>query len=104
MAIRIFSFVIANSLREPIEYMPIEETYSPAVHRIIAAIRNRAIYPDEPIKPPPEVIMQWANPPADLVANAASQLKKLQKAADVKKGKCYTVLIPYNVTDTSIYL
>ncbi|EHK96413.1 putative ATP-dependent DNA helicase II subunit 2 [Glarea lozoyensis 74030] len=70
---------------EPIEYMTMEETYSPTVHRINAAIRNRAIYPDEPIKPPPEVVMKWANPPADLITNAASQLKRLQKVADVKK-------------------
>jgi ATP-dependent DNA helicase 2 subunit 2 len=39
---------------EPTEYMPIEETYSPMVHRLNQAIRQRAIHPGEPITPPSE--------------------------------------------------
>lgn len=44
---------------KPAEYMPIEETYSPALHRINQAIRKRAIYPDGEISEPAEVLVKW---------------------------------------------
>lgn len=73
--------------RQPTEYMPIQETYSPTIHRINQAIRHRAIHPDGKIEPPADVLMQWSNPPAELIEKSASELNALQKAADVKKGK-----------------
>jgi ATP-dependent DNA helicase 2 subunit 2 len=75
-----------NDYREPIEYMIIDESYSPSIHRINAAIKKRAMYPDSAIEPPPDTLMQWSVPPAELVAKAASKLKALQKTADIKKG------------------
>ncbi|KFY35002.1 hypothetical protein V494_06292 [Pseudogymnoascus sp. VKM F-4513 (FW-928)] len=69
----------------PVEYMAIEDTYSPVLHRINQAIRRRAVQPDEPVQPPPEVLMKYSRPPADLVKASATELDDLIKAADVKK-------------------
>lgn len=84
-------YLVASSLanfssREPTEYMPIEDTFAPSVHRIKQAIQQRAINPTKPIGPPAEVLMKWSNPPEQLISKAAPKLKRLQKAADVKKG------------------
>ena len=67
--------------------MPIEETYSPAIHRIKTAIRQRAIHPDEPVAPPAEVLVKCSRPPEDLISKSAPKLATLIKAANVKKGK-----------------
>lgn len=40
---------------EPAEYMIIEETFTPIIHRVNQAIRQRAMYPDDPIGPPAEM-------------------------------------------------
>ena len=40
---------------EPVEYMTCEETFTPVIHRINQAIRQRAMYPDDPIAPAPEM-------------------------------------------------
>jgi ATP-dependent DNA helicase 2 subunit 2 len=83
----LLAYILANyDPREPTEYMPIEDTFAPLVHRIKQAIQQRAINPTEPIGPPAEVLMKWSNPPEKLVSKAAPTLKRLQKAADVKKG------------------
>ncbi|KAF4629482.1 hypothetical protein G7Y89_g8662 [Cudoniella acicularis] len=70
---------------QPTEYMKIDETYSPVVHRINQAIRNRAVYPTEPVDPPPDILMKWSNPPPELVKSSASKLEKLVEAASVKR-------------------
>ncbi|KFY20733.1 hypothetical protein V491_03475 [Pseudogymnoascus sp. VKM F-3775] len=69
----------------PVEYMAIEDTYSPVLHRINQAIRRRAVQPDEPVQPPPEVLMKYSKPPADLVKASAGQLETLIQVAEVKK-------------------
>lgn len=71
---------------KPAEYMPIEDTYSPVLHRLNQAIRRRGIQPDEPVGPPADILTKYSTPPAELVSEAAPQLKKLVTAADVKKG------------------
>lgn len=43
----------------PTEYMTIDETYSPGVHRIHQAIRHRAIHPDGEISEPAAVLTKW---------------------------------------------
>jgi ATP-dependent DNA helicase 2 subunit 2 len=72
---------------QPAEYMQIDDSYSPSVHRINQAIRQRAVHPSDPIAPPAEVLMKWSLPPQELVSASASQLQKLVGAAEVKKGK-----------------
>ncbi|KAF7879394.1 hypothetical protein EAF04_000590 [Stromatinia cepivora] len=67
------------------EYMAIEDTYSPVLHRINQAIRRRAVKPDEGVPPPPDVLIKWSHPPTELVDKSSSQLTKLIETADVKK-------------------
>jgi ATP-dependent DNA helicase 2 subunit 2 len=68
------------------EYMSIEDTYSPVLHRINQAIRRRAVKPDEGVTPPAEILTKWANPPPELVSQSNASLERLIKAADLKKG------------------
>jgi ATP-dependent DNA helicase 2 subunit 2 len=72
----------------PAEYMPIEKTYSPTVHRINQGIRRRATHPNEPVEPPADILTKYSRPPPGLITKAAPDLAALIKAADVKKGKC----------------
>ncbi|KAA8568722.1 hypothetical protein EYC84_007721 [Monilinia fructicola] len=56
---------------KPAEYMAIEDTYSPVLHRISQAIRRRAVKPDEA--------------PAELIDKSMTNLEILIKTSDVKK-------------------
>jgi ATP-dependent DNA helicase 2 subunit 2 len=73
-------------LRQPAEYMSIEDTYAPMVHRINQAIRHRAVRPTEPIPPPADILVKYSLPPSELVSDSAQELSNLVRAADVKKG------------------
>ncbi|KAL4781501.1 SPOC like C-terminal domain-containing protein [Aspergillus varians] len=64
---------------------PIEDSFSPVLHRINAAIRSRAIHPNDPIPPPAKILTQFSQPPEHLLQNADRYLKKLIDVADVKK-------------------
>ena len=72
---------------DPTEYMPIEETYSPILHRINQGIRRRATHPTEPVAPPADILIKYSHPPPKLVSKAASELNTLIEVASVKKGK-----------------
>ncbi|KAE8375654.1 SPOC like C-terminal domain-containing protein [Aspergillus bertholletiae] len=69
----------------PVETFPIDDSYSPVLHRIDTAIRARAINPDQPIPPPSERLTKFSHPPEDLVQRSQKQLEKLIELADVKK-------------------
>lgn len=69
----------------PAEYMNMNDTYSPVLHRIDQAVRWRAVHSTEPIPPPYEILTRYSNPPEELVAGAKKKLQKLIAAADVKK-------------------
>ncbi|KAI4617679.1 ATP-dependent DNA helicase II subunit 2 [Alternaria ethzedia] len=71
----------------PEEYAKPEDTFSPLVHRIGHVIKWRATHPDPslPIPDPPEILMKYSAPPAELLAASEKQLKRLMEAADVKK-------------------
>lgn len=86
----------ANSA--PTEYMPIEDTYSPVLHRISQAIRRRAVRPEEPVAPPAEILIKYSKPPEELIQASKTQLSKLIAAADVKKGKT-TIFVCLNYTN-----
>lgn len=79
--------IIANLTRNPAEYMPLEDVYSPSIHRTHQAIRRRAVRPDEPIEQPAEVLTKYSHPPEELVLRNASELAALIKAANVQKGQ-----------------
>jgi ATP-dependent DNA helicase 2 subunit 2 len=70
---------------EPTEYMPMDETYSPMLHRINQVIKHRAVYPEADAPPPFEILMRYSKPPSDLVEKSQSKLDRLIQAADVKK-------------------
>ncbi|KAL4980359.1 SPOC like C-terminal domain-containing protein [Aspergillus desertorum] len=64
---------------------PIEDSFSPILHRVSAAIRYRAIHPNGPIPPPAKILTQFSQPPEHLLKTAERHLKKLIETADVKK-------------------
>lgn len=71
---------------EPTEYMKLEDTYSPLLHRVNHIIRWRAtnnIY--DTLPEPPQILTKYSVPPADLVAQSEKQLTSLIKAGDVKR-------------------
>jgi ATP-dependent DNA helicase 2 subunit 2 len=70
---------------DPIEGLPIEDSFSPVLHRINAAIRSRAIHPSEPIPPPSERLTKFSHPPDELVEKSKKYLEKLMEVAEVKE-------------------
>jgi ATP-dependent DNA helicase 2 subunit 2 len=79
--------------------MKIEDTYSPIIHRVNQAICQRAVYPDEEVKPPSEILTKWSNPPSKLVAKATSELQTLIDVADVKKGTFFSAVLKHFAKD-----
>lgn len=69
---------------EPAEYAPLDETFSPRLHRIHQVIKHRAIYPGKEPPEPYEILLRYSNPPQDLVEKAEPVLERLKQAADVK--------------------
>lgn len=69
----------------PAEYMNMNDTYSPVLHRIDQAVRWRAVHPTGPVPPPYDILTRYSNPPEELVAGAKKKLEKLIAAANVKK-------------------
>lgn len=93
-----YSFNLHTDLtRNPTEYMTIEESFAPYLHRLNQAIRRRAVEPSEPVGPPADVLIKWSHPPQDLVKQSAKSLAKLVEAASVKKGQSSGSLIRINI-------
>ncbi|KAJ5891195.1 ATP-dependent DNA helicase II subunit 2 [Penicillium subrubescens] len=67
------------------EELPIDDSYSPLLHRIDTAVRYRAVYPNEPILEPSEQLTKFAHPDKELVREAKDSLEKLMSTANVKK-------------------
>jgi ATP-dependent DNA helicase 2 subunit 2 len=82
---------------KPSEYATIEDTFSPALHRISQVIRSRAIWPDEKLPPVPEILVKYSNPPQDLINSAKASLKAIATAADVKKGRCKQDVVAFEL-------
>lgn len=77
---------VADIVREPSEYMPMDETFSPVLHRVNQVIRWRAIHPNAEIPPPPPILTKYSNPPEEILQKAKLPLSKVVAAANVKKG------------------
>lgn len=73
-------------MSESVETLPIDESFSPVLHRIDSAIRYRAIHPNDPVPPPSERLTSFSRPPDEAVEKSQKYLEKLIAAADVKKG------------------
>ncbi|KAJ5574224.1 uncharacterized protein N7459_008651 [Penicillium hispanicum] len=69
----------------PIDGLPIEESYSPLLHRLESAVRWRAVHPNDPVLEPAERLTRFAHPDEDIVKKSQSYLDALKSAADVKK-------------------
>ncbi|KAF3386884.1 ATP-dependent DNA helicase II subunit 2 [Penicillium rolfsii] len=67
------------------EELPIDDSYSPLLHRIDTAVRYRAVHPNEPILEPSEQLTKFAHPDKELVRGAKDSLEKLMSAANIKK-------------------
>ena len=62
------------------------ETYSPLVSRVNQVVRHRAIYPDDPLPEPYDLLTKYMEPPEKLLTESQKALQAIIKAADVKKG------------------
>jgi ATP-dependent DNA helicase 2 subunit 2 len=71
---------------DPAEYVPIDETFNPTIHRVNHAVKSRAVYPEKPVSDIPPTLLRFAQPPQDLVEKVQSKVDSLIEAADVKKG------------------
>ncbi|KAI1340523.1 Ku70/Ku80 N-terminal alpha/beta domain-containing protein [Xylariaceae sp. FL0016] len=67
------------------EYATVEDVYCPPLHRINQVVRHRAIYPDQPVPPVPNILVKYSHPPIDLASRAEAELEDLIDKADVKK-------------------
>ena len=67
------------------EYAPIDDTFSPILHRLNQVIRHRAIYAAHDLPPIPDSLTRYSQPPPDLVAGAKSSLDAVLAAADIKR-------------------
>lgn len=67
------------------DILPIDESFSPLLHRIESAVRYRAVHPNDPILDPPEILTKFEHPDEELVKNSAPFLDELISKAEVKK-------------------
>ncbi|KAK0647662.1 ATP-dependent DNA helicase II subunit 2 [Lasiodiplodia hormozganensis] len=74
-----------NEDGDPAEYAPIEDTFSPVLHRVQQAIRWRAVYPTDEIPPPAEILTKHMQPPEHLLKQAQPFLDAIVAAGDVKR-------------------
>lgn len=73
--------------RESIDTLPMNDSFSPLLHRIESAVRYRAIHLNDPVLEPSGQLTKFAHPDEDMVKKSARYLEALICAADVKKGK-----------------
>lgn len=78
---------ILSLARGSAEYAPIEQTYSPSIHRINHAVRMRAVHPEKPVPETPRVLLRFSHPPKDLIERVQNRIDALVEAAEVKHGK-----------------
>jgi ATP-dependent DNA helicase 2 subunit 2 len=53
--------------------MPIEDTYSPMIHRINQAIKQRAVHPDEAVGPAAELLVRYVRISSQLFVFCSQQ-------------------------------
>ena len=67
------------------ELVEMDDTVSPVLHTIEGAIRYRAVYPDNDLPPKSDAFLAYSKQPPELQNQSKKALKRLIKAADVKK-------------------
>ncbi|RAK92465.1 ATP-dependent DNA helicase II subunit 2 [Aspergillus costaricaensis CBS 115574] len=83
--VKIMELTDTDENGDPTESLPIDDSFSPVLHRIDSAVRHRAIHPNDPIPPPAPVLTKFSHPPDDLVEKSKKYLDKLVAVSDVKK-------------------
>jgi ATP-dependent DNA helicase 2 subunit 2 len=78
----------------PAEYATIDENFNPTIHRIVHAIKDRAVHPDGPVPEMPEILTRFSAPPQELIQSTKAEIDTLIQAAEVKKGKAVHPLTP----------
>lgn len=75
--------------RNAAEYAPLDDLYSPVIHRVNQVIRARAVDEHGSVGPIPPTLLKYSQPPDALVMKTKPKIDSLIKAADVKlvKGK-----------------
>lgn len=68
----------------PAEYAPLDDLYSPIIHRINQVIRARAVDEHGPVEEVPPALLKYSQPPEDLIQKAKPKIDALIKVADVK--------------------
>lgn len=77
---------LTRACSNPAEYAPLEDLYSPIIHRVNQAVRARAVAPEGNIAAVPEILKKYSEPPEMLIKKARPQIDALKKVADLKKG------------------
>ncbi len=67
------------------EYAPLDETYSPMLHRINQVIKHRAVYPQADPPKIYDVLTRYSKPPDELVRAAHKPLQAVIEAGEVKR-------------------
>jgi len=67
------------------EYAPIDDTFSPILHRVNQVIRHRAIYAGHDLPPIPDILTKYSHPPSSLNASSKPSLDAILAAADIKR-------------------
>ncbi|KAK0260519.1 ATP-dependent DNA helicase yku80 [Friedmanniomyces endolithicus] len=67
------------------EYMPMDETYAPMLHRIHQVIKHRAVFADAEPPPPYEILTRYSHTPDELVRKAQPALDRVLEAANIKR-------------------
>ncbi|KAI5283491.1 ATP-dependent DNA helicase II subunit 2, partial [Ascosphaera aggregata] len=68
-----------------VEMLPMDEYFSPVIHRLQQAIKLRAIDAKQLVPELPEAIIRLAKQPKELQERSKESLKKLIQVADIKK-------------------
>lgn len=67
------------------EYMGIDDSYNPTIHRTNNAIKQRAVHPDKGLPDVPAILKQFTAPPEALIEKIKGHIDTLVHHAEVKK-------------------
>lgn len=83
---------LTRAYRNPAEYAPLDDLYSPIIHRVNQVIRDRAVDEHGPVEGVPPALLKYSHPPEDLIQKAKPKIDALITAADVKakEGQFFT--------------
>ncbi|KAJ5165723.1 uncharacterized protein N7500_007553 [Penicillium coprophilum] len=76
---------LKDAMMNQLMISPIDESFSPLLHRIESAVRYRAVHPSDPVLDPQSGLTEFAHPSEEIVKNSKSHLERLMSTADVKK-------------------